>query len=236
MVIDGRLWHSTLRAPEPGWSCELNILLVDDHQMMRDGLRAVLAQTTDLKVCGEAADGRSAIEFCETLRPDVVVMDIGMPGLNGIEATQQLVAKFPRTRVMALSMNADPRYVRAMFEAGAWAYLVKSSASVELITALRAVACDQKYVSTAVASDVLDIFVMGPRATKVTQGNELSPREREVLQLLAEGMTSKEMATKLDVAASTIESHRKQIMAKLELRSVAELTKFAIRTGLTTIE
>ena len=214
----------------------MNILLVDDHQMMRDGLRAVLERESDLHVTGEAADGRTALELCSTLHPDVVVMDIGMPGLNGIEATRQVTAHHPRTRVVALSMNADRRYVHAMFEAGAWAYLVKSSASEELIRAIRAVAHDEKYVSPTVASAVLDSFVVGPRASHRDPRSDLSPREREVLQLLAEGMTSKEIANKLDLAVSTIETHRKQIMAKLELRSVAELTKFAIRSGLTTLE
>ena len=214
----------------------MNILLVDDHQMMRDGLRAVLERESDLHVSGEAADGRAALELCASLHPDVVVMDIGMPGLNGIEATRQVTAQHPRTRVVALSMNADRRYVHAMFEAGAWAYLVKSSASEELIRAIRAVAHDEKYVSPTVASAVLDAFVGGPKAAQRDPRSELSPREREVLQLLAEGMTSKEIAGKLDLAVSTIETHRKQIMAKLELRSVAELTKFAIRTGITTLE
>ncbi len=214
----------------------MNILLVDDHQMMRDGLRAVLERESDLHVSGEAADGRTALELCSTLHPDVVVMDIGMPGLNGIEATRQVTTHHPRTRVVALSMNADRRYVHAMFEAGAWAYLVKSSASEELIRAIRAVSNDEKYVSPTVASAVLDAFVVGPKAAHRDPRSELSPREREVLQLLAEGMTSKEIASKLDLAVSTIETHRKQIMAKLELRSVAELTKFAIRTGITTLE
>lgn len=214
----------------------MNILLVDDHQMMRDGLRAVLERESDLHVSGEAADGRTALELCSTLHPDIVVMDIGMPGLNGIEATRQVTTHHPRTKVVALSMNADRRYVHAMFEAGAWAYLVKSSASEELIRAIRAVAHDEKYVSPTVASAVLDAFVVGPKATQRDPRGELSPREREVLQLLAEGMTSKEIAARLDLAVSTIETHRKQIMAKLELRSVAELTKFAIRTGITTLE
>ena len=214
----------------------MNILLVDDHQMMRDGLRAVLERESDLHVSGEAADGRRALELCASLHPDVVVMDIGMPGLNGIEATRQVAAHYPRTRVVALSMNADRRYVHAMFEAGAWGYLVKSSASEELIRAIRAVANDEKYVSPTVASAVLDTFVGGARAAQRDPRSELSPREREVLQLLAEGMTSKEIAVRLDLAVSTIETHRKQIMAKLELRSVAELTKFAIRTGITTLE
>jgi DNA-binding NarL/FixJ family response regulator len=215
----------------------MNILIVDDHQMMRDGLRAVLAREgDDLTVVGEASDGREGIELSLKLHPDIVVMDIGMPGLNGIEATRQLHAQLPRARVVALSMNSDRRYVHAMFEAGAWAYLVKSSAADELIRAIRAVARDEKYVSPAVANALVETFVHGQTAPTGEPRSALSPREREVLQLLAEGLTSKEIATRLDVAASTVETYRKQIMAKLDLRSVAELTKFAIRAGLTTLE
>ncbi|MEW6431231.1 MAG: response regulator transcription factor [Myxococcota bacterium] len=214
----------------------MNILLVDDHQMMRDGLRAVLEQEPDFHVAGEAADGREALEACESLRPDVVVMDVGMPGLNGIEATRLLRTRSPRSRVVALSMNADRRYVQAMFSAGAWAYLVKSSASDELIRAIRAVAQGEKYVSPTVAGSVLAAPVGGPACVQADPRDQLSPREREVLQLIAEGLTSKEVAVRLGVAVSTIETHRKQIMAKLGLRSVAELTKFAIRAGLTSLD
>jgi DNA-binding NarL/FixJ family response regulator len=214
----------------------VNILLVDDHQMMRDGLRAVLEQEPDFHVAGEAADGREALEACESLRPDVVVMDVGMPGLNGIEATRLLRTRSPRSRVVALSMNADRRYVQAMFSAGAWAYLVKSSASDELIRAIRAVAQGEKYVSPTVAGSVLAAPVGGPACVQADPRDQLSPREREVLQLIAEGLTSKEVAVRLGVAVSTIETHRKQIMAKLGLRSVAELTKFAIRAGLTSLD
>lgn len=214
----------------------MNILLVDDHQMMRDGLRAVLEQEPDFHVAGEAADGRAALEACDHLHPDVVVMDVGMPGLNGIEATRQLQTRAPRSRVVALSMNADRRYVQAMFSAGAWAYLVKSAASDELIRAIRAVSHGEKYVSPTVAGAVVDALVGGPAMVHADPRDQLSPREREVLQLIAEGLTSKEIAVHLGVAVSTIETHRKQIMAKLDLRSVAELTKFAIRAGLTSLE
>ena len=156
----------------------MNIVLVDDHQMLRDGLRAILERAPDLHDTGEAADGRAALELCSTLHPDIVVMDIGMPGLNGIDATRQVTRDHPRTRVVALSMNTDPRYVRSMFEAGAWAYLVKSSASEELIRAIRAVSHDEKYGSPAVASSVLDVFVVGPKPIQRNPGGELSPRER----------------------------------------------------------
>ena len=214
----------------------MNVLLVDDHQMMRDGLRAVLEREADIHVVGEASDGRAALELCATLRPDVVVMDIGMPGLTGIEATRLMAQRHAGARVVGLSMNNDRRYVHAMFEAGAWGFLVKSCASDELIRALRAVASGEKYVSPAVASSVLESFLHGSRPPAEDPRDALSPRECEVLQLIAEGLTSKEVAVRLDVAASTVETHRKQIMAKLGLHSVAELTKFAVRSGLTTLE
>jgi len=206
----------------------MNILLVDDHQMMRDGLRAVLERESDLHVTGEAADGRTALELCTTLHPDVVVMDIGMPGLNGIEATRQVTAHHPRTRVVALSMNADRRYVHAMFEAGAWAYLVKSSASEELIRAIRAVAHDEKYVSPTVASAVLDAFVVGPRATHRDPRGDLSPREREVLQLLAEGRSMKEAGDILNLTPRTVAFHKYTMMETLGIQTGAELVQYAV--------
>jgi len=213
----------------------MNIVLVDDHKMIRDGLRAVLEREEDLRVAGEAADGREALELCWSLRPDVVVMDIGMPNLNGTEATRQLLSREPRMKIVALSMNQDGHYVREMFQAGAWGFCVKSSAGEELVRAIRTVLRHEMYVSPTVANAVLEDFVGGPRKGSGETRSELSPREREVLQLLAEGLTSKEMAVRLEVAVSTIETHRKQIMGKLSLRSVAELTKYAIRKGLTTL-
>lgn len=214
----------------------MNILVVDDHQLMRDGLRALLERESDLHVVGEAADGQEALELAPKLRPDLVLMDVSMPGLNGIEATRRMCALMPRARVVGLSMNADRRYVHAMFEAGAWGYLLKSSASDELIRAIRAVARDEKYVSPAIAGIVVDALVGGPNAVPSNPLASLSTREREVLQLIAEGMTSKEIAARLGLAASTVETHRKQVSAKLGLHSVAELTKLAIRAGLTSVE
>jgi two-component system NarL family response regulator len=213
----------------------VRILLADDHEMMRDGLRAVLAREADLQVVAEAGDGRAAVALAGTVHPDVVVMDISMRGLNGIEATRQLHARHPRLKVVALSTNCDSRYVEGMFEAGASAYVVKSAAAEELVRALRAVARGERYLSPEAARVVIDSSFLGERSP-LAQGVELTPREREVLQLLAEGLASKEIADRLEVAVSTIESHRKQIMARLELRSVAELTKYAIRTGLTSVE
>ena len=214
----------------------MNIVLVDDHKMIRDGLRAVLEREEDLRVAGEAADGREALELCWSLRPDVVVMDIGMPNLNGTEATRQLLSREPRMKIVALSMNQDGHYVREMFQAGAWGFCVKSSAGEELVRAIRSVSKDERYVSPAVASTVVDALAAGFKSPSREGRTLLTPREREVLQLVSEGLTSKEIAVRLDLAVSTIETHRKQLMAKLNLRTVAELTKFAVRVGLTTLD
>lgn len=221
----------------------MRVLLVDDHAMMRDGLRAIL-ETAGLEVVGEAANGREAVAVAHHVRPDLVIMDISMPDLNGVDATRRLVIELPGTKVIALSMNSDRRYVLAMFTAGAAGYLLKSSASEELIRAVRAVACGQKYVSPAIAGIVVDNLVSGehPSSSPATGTppnfpavKPLSAREREVLQLLAEGSSSKEIAARLHVAVPTIESHRRQIMDKLGLRTIAELTKYAIREGLTSL-
>jgi two-component system, NarL family, response regulator NreC len=190
----------------------MNIILVDDHQMMRDGLRALLSKEDNLKVVGEASDGRAAVELGLKLKPEIMVMDIGLPSLNGIEATRQLLAADAHLKVVALSMNTDRRYVHAMFDAGAWSFVVKSSAFDELVRAIRAAGRGERYVSPAIASAVLDRFVHpSPRPS-----SELSPREGDVLRLLADGLTSKEIASNLEVAVSTVETHRKQIMSSLE--------------------
>lgn len=208
----------------------MNLLLVDDHQIILDGLRLLLERERDLHVVGEARDGRSAVAMCTSLHPDVVVMDISMPGLNGTDATRQLTAKNPRTKVVALSVSDDVRSVREMFRAGASAYCLKTAAAGDLVSAIRAVAQGATWVSPALAPKVLDGLGLDERA----QPHEhLTPREREVLQLVAEGYSSKEIAKELKLAVTTVETHRKLIMAKLGLSTIAELTKFAIRTGLT---
>lgn len=213
----------------------MKILLVDDHQMMRDGLRAVLAREADMEVVGEAADGHDAVEKARALSPDAVVMDISMPGLNGLEATQRIVAARPSVKVVGLSINADRRYVHALFEAGAVGYLLKNAAADELIQALRAAARGQCWVSPAIAGVIVDGFVGRATAQSISPA-ELTSREREVLQLLAEGKTSKDVAARLGVALSTVESYRRQIASKLGIHSIAELTKYAIRHGLTSVE
>jgi DNA-binding NarL/FixJ family response regulator len=211
----------------------MKILLVDDHAIVRDGLQAILARKAGVTLVGATANGREAIALARRLRPDVVVMDITMPGLNGIGATRQIVTQLPGTKVIALSMHSDRRYVIAMFKAGASGYLLKDSASSELLQALEAVANDQTYVGPAIAGAVVEALTKGEPGEQLRR---LTNREGEVLQLLAEGCTSKEIASRLNIAPATAESHRRQIMSKLNLHTVAELTKFAIREGLTTVE
>jgi DNA-binding NarL/FixJ family response regulator len=222
----------------------MNVVICDDHRMMRDGLRAIL-EKEGIAVVGEAANGREVLAIAEELRPDIVVMDISMPELNGIDATRLLLERRPNTKVIGLSMNADRRYVGALFAAGAVGYLLKTSASEELIQAVRAVAVGLKYVSPAVAGGIVEDYLAQRPSTTASEAlpapvpagsKPLSPREREVLQLLAEGQSTKEIAVHLAIAPTTVETHRRQIMDKLNLRTVAELTKYAVREGITPLD
>ncbi len=213
----------------------MRVILADDHRMMRDGLRAVL-EKAGVQVIGEAANGRDAIAKAASLRSDVVVMDIGMPELNGIDATRRLAAEMPGVKVVALSMNADRRYVSAMLEAGAVGYLLKNSASEELLAALQSVTRGMTYLSRSIALGADDPAAHAGTSGPLAPERPLSPREREVLQLIAEGKSSKEVATSLGIAVSTVETHRRQLVEKLQLRTIAELTKYAIREGLTSGE
>jgi two-component system NarL family response regulator len=214
----------------------IRILLVDDHQMMRDGLRSILDLEDGLDVVGEAANGYEAFEMAQTLRPDVVVMDIGMKGLNGIDATRQIKAQNPRAQVVALSTYSDESYVLSMLQAGASGYVLKDAAVEEMRRAIRAVADGHHYLSPQIAGSVVASHLRGPSQDGPSPASGLAPRERQILQLLAEGHTSSEIARRLHIATSTVESHRRNIMRKLDLHSVAELTKYAIREGLTSLE
>ena len=208
------------------------ILLVDDHAILREGLRLLL-EKAGLNVVGEAADGREAIANAREMKADLVVMDIAMPDLNGIDATRKLIGELPGTKVVALSMNSDRRNVVQMFQAGALGYVLKSSASAEIVRAVQAVGSGQTYVSPSIGQVVIEALSGGATAGG---GRGLSNREREVLQLLAEGKSSKEIALQLALAVPTVETYRRQIMDKLGLRTIAELTKHAVREGLTTLE
>jgi two-component system NarL family response regulator len=214
----------------------IRILLVDDHQMMRDGLRSILDLEDDLDVVGEAGNGYEALELARTRRPDVIVMDIGMKDLNGIETTRQIMAHNSRARVIALSTHSSEPYVISMLEAGASGYVLKDAAVDEMRRAIRVVAGGSHYLSPEIAGTVVTSRLRGPAEEGASASAVLAPRERQILQLLAEGHTSSEIARQLHIATTTVDSHRRNIMKKLDLHSVAELTKYAIREGLTSLE
>jgi DNA-binding NarL/FixJ family response regulator len=214
----------------------IRVYLVEDHQIVRDGLRSILAQEPGFEVVGEAADGRLAVEGVDGILPDVVVMDVAMPELNGFEATRMIKGKHPNTKVVALSAYKDKGYVLGMLKAGASGYVCKDSASDELVGAIRAVSGGQNYLSSQVAGVIVDSCVRGAPLTGPAARSLLGSRERQVVQLLAEGHSSKEIATHMHIAMRTVESHRRNIMRKLMLNSVAELTKYALREGLTSLE
>jgi DNA-binding NarL/FixJ family response regulator len=214
---------------------KLRILLADDHKIVRDGLRNLLEKDPEIVVVGEAEDGREALQLARKLAPDVVVMDIAMPDLNGIEATRQILAEMPKVKIVALSMHSDKRYVSEMLKAGAAGYLLKDCAFEELSTAIRTIARGKIYLSPGIAGVVLEDYIRTGSAAAGTAFSLLSDREREVLQLMAEGRTTKEVAAQLHVSVKTIETHRTHIMAKLDIHSIAALTKYAIREGLTSL-
>lgn len=214
----------------------IKVLLADDHQMLRDGLRFILALEDDVEIVGEVADGRSAVAMARTLAPDVVVMDIGMPDLNGVEATRQIKAENAKVRVIALSMHSDRRYVMRMLEAGASAYVLKAAAYDELRSALRAVSRGKSFLSPDITGVVIDEHIRPPSEAGTSTYTTLGPREREIVQLLAEGHSSPEIARQLHISVRTVETHRRNIMSKLGVHNVAELTKYAIREGLTSLD
>jgi DNA-binding NarL/FixJ family response regulator len=214
----------------------IRILLADDHRILRQGLRTMLISERDFEVLAEAEDGRTAVEMAQRLTPHVVVMDIGMPGLNGIEATRQIVERVPSVRVIALSAYADRRLIAEVLKAGASGYLLKESAYEELAEAIRTAAAKKVYLSPRIAAELVDDYVRMSKDPGPSVFDSLSPREREVLQLIAEGQSTKEVARILKVSVKTVETHRRQLMNKLELFSVAELTRYAIREGLVSLE
>lgn len=210
------------------------VLLADDHKILRQGLRTLLEQEKDIQVVGEADNGRLSVELTGELAPDVVIMDVAMPDLNGIDATRRITKADPRTRVLALSMHSDGRYVRGMLQAGARGYILKDCAAEELTHAIRTVMAGQVYVSPGVTGTIINDYVR--QLTAADEPATLTRREREVLQLLAEGGSTANIAAGLHLSVKTIETHRKRIMDKLGLRSIAELTKYAIREGITTVD
>jgi DNA-binding NarL/FixJ family response regulator len=215
----------------------MRILIVDNHRVLCEGLRWLIERESDMTVVGEAADGRAAVQAVARLRPDVVLMDVVMPELNGIEATRQIRREHPEVRVIALSMHVDKRYVLGMLEAGASGYLPKDSPFEEVARAVRAVSGGQVYLSPRVANLVVEAYAgrNADGAGEATPGR-LSPREREVLQLLAEGYSAREAGRRLHVSVKTIETHRRNILQKLGLDNVADLVRYAIREGLTPLD
>ena len=207
---------------------KIRILLADDHAVVRKGFRMILAAQPDMEIVGEAGNGKECVTMAEQLSPDMVVMDVAMPELNGIEATRRLAASSPHIRVLALSMHKDSVYVREILRAGARGYLLKDSSDTELLAAVRAVARGEGYLHPAVSEAVLVDY----RRHVTDPLDLLSSREREVLQLIAEGKTNKEIATLLNLSVYTVDAHRGRIMEKLNLHSTGELVRFAVRKGL----
>ncbi|HEY2012413.1 MAG TPA: response regulator transcription factor [Bryobacteraceae bacterium] len=211
----------------------IRVLIADDHVLMRAGLRLVIEQQPDLTVVGEADDGRQAVAMAESLKPDLVVMDIGMPNLNGIEACRKIREQLPDVEVVMLSMHSDEGYVLRALKAGARGYLLKDSAEADLANAIRAVSEGKSFFSPAVGKVLLEDYMRKLQRAGVEDSYELlSPREREILQLIAEGKSSKEIANLLNLSPYTVETHRARLMQKLNLRGVPELILYAVRRGI----
>ena len=207
---------------------KIRILLADDHAVVRQGFKMILAAQPDMEIVGEAGNGREALDLAGQLQPDVIVMDVAMPELNGIEATRRVADLSPRSRVLALSMHKDSVYVREILRAGARGYLLKDSIASDLLAAVRAIARGEGYLSPGVSDAVLNDY----RRHVTDPIDLLTSREREVLQMIAEGKTNKDIATVLNLSVYTVDAHRGHIMEKLNLHSVTDLVRFAVRCGL----
>jgi len=218
----------------------IRILIADDHKIVCDGLKALLEAQPDMEIVAQADNGREAVKLAQKQKPDMVIMDVAMPDLNGLEAVRQILSNNPRIKVIALSMHADKRYVTGMLSSGASGYILKHCAFEELVHAIRIVLSNQVYLSPTIAGIVVKELAQSkrPRARQSISASPqtLTSREREVLQLIAEGHSAREIAQRLHLSVKTVETHRRQMMEKLEIRSIADLTKFAIREGLTTLE
>jgi DNA-binding NarL/FixJ family response regulator len=213
-----------------------SILLVEDHTLVRSGIRSLLDGSAAVKVVGEASSGRRALELCAQLKPDLVLTDVEMRELNGIETMRRIRKEYPKTKVIMLSMYADPQYVFESLRAGASGYVLKDAAFTELLTAIRTVMSGSRYLSPVLSNLVMDDYVNRANGNRSNLDlDKLSPREREVLQLVAEGRSSSEVASLLKISMRTVDAHRFHIMEKLEIHSIAGLTKFAIANGLTSI-
>jgi DNA-binding NarL/FixJ family response regulator len=210
------------------------VLLSDDHRLLREGIKSLL-QRNGFDVVGETGDGRSAVKLARQTKPDVVILDLSMPLLNGIEAARQIAGEVPQSKVVVMSMHAASHFILAALHAGAAGYLLKDAAFEELLLAVRTVLKGQTYLSPAIAEVVVRASARRPSSKRELLRNTISRRETEVLQLLVEGKSTKEIAVSLYVSVKTVETHRKKIMDKLKLHTIAELTKYAIREGVTTL-
>jgi DNA-binding NarL/FixJ family response regulator len=211
----------------------IRVLIADDHAIVRHGLSRSIEQEKDMEVVAHATQGHQAVELARELTPNVVLMDISMPDLNGIEATRQIGRESPETKVIGLSMHSAQRYVKEMFKAGARGYLLKECEFDELAEAIRSVAGGQVYITPAVSQAVLTSCIQEPQQSQKGAFSVLTPREREVLQLMAEGHSTKQIARRLHISPKTVEAHRLKVMNKLDIDNVAQLTKYAIQEGLT---
>lgn len=215
----------------------IRVLLADDHAMVRQGVRALLEAEAFVEVVGEAADGREAIAKAEELRPDIVITDIGMPGLNGLEATRRIASLVPPIKVLVLTMYDDERYVQRILRAGASGYVLKQAVSADLVTAIQSIWQGESYLSPAISKKLINAFVRnGHTASAEDPYDLLTDREREVLQLVAEGHTNREIAELIYVGVKTVETHRANVMDKLGVRGLASLVRFAISRGLIAVD
>ena len=217
----------------------IRILIADDHKIVSDGLKALLEAQPEMAIVAQATNGREAVKLANRIKPDMVIMDVAMPELNGLDAVRQILSEHPQIKVIALSMHADRRYVTGMLSAGASGYILKHCAFEELVQAIHIVRSNQFYLSPAIAGIVVKELAQSrkSRARQTTSAlQSLTSREREVLQLISEGHSAREIAQRLHLSVKTVETHRRQMMQKLEIHSIADLTKFAIREGLTSFD
>lgn len=214
----------------------IKVIIADDHKIMRDGLKSILEKQRDIEIIAEASDGRMTVELAIKLKPDVIIMDIAMPDMNGIEATRQIIEKSPKIKVIVLSMHSDQQFIIEMLNAGASGYLLKDCAFLELVNAIHAVMAKRSYLSPDIAHIMIEEYKHVLSKGKLSVFSILTSRERQVLQLIAEGKTTKEIAYTLKVSSKTIETYRRQTMDKLDIHTIAGLTKYAVREGLTSIE
>ena len=212
---------------------KLRLLVVDDHQLVRKGVVAAIEDDGHWEVCGEASTGREAVAAAERLNPDIVVMDISMPDMNGLEATRQILKGCPQTQVLILSMHESEQIIREVLDSGARGYILKSDAGTDLITALEALRSRKPFFTSAIAEVLLKGYLHGAPTESSSPAGIASPREREIIQLVAEGKSNKEMASTLNISVKTVETHRARIMAKLGLHSVSDVVRYAIRNGMT---